>query len=154
MPIEEEGDMKKKILMAIGALFSLAVLFSACSADNSSAPSVAIPTSSEDSVPASSDAPASSANTNPQSSESLESSSSKVFLPSSGSWYDGNSYNPRACCPDTVYIEDGKERVHMSAEGVCPPPSIMTVTCKQPVRVDMDSIKAAEENKFTAFSKG
>jgi hypothetical protein len=40
---------------------------------------------------------------------------------------------------------DGKERVRMSAEGVCPPPSVMTVTCKQPVRVNLDSIKAAEE---------
>jgi hypothetical protein len=66
-------------------------------------------------------------------------------LPSSSSWYDGNNYNPRACCADTIYIEDGKERAHMSAEGVCPPPSVMTVTCKQPVRVNLDSIKAAEE---------
>ena len=139
--------MKKKILTAIGGLFSLAILFSACSDDNSSAPSVAFPTSSEGSVPVSSDVPASSADANPQSSESPESSSSNVFLPFSSSWYDGNNYNPRACCADTIYIEDGKERAHMSAEGVCPPPSVKTVTCKQPVRVNLDSIKVAEENK-------
>ena len=137
--------MKKKILTAIGALFSLAILFSACSDDNSSAPSVAFPTSSEGSVPTSSAVPASSEEAIPQSSESLESSSSNVFLPSSSSWYDGNDYNPGACCPDTIYIEDGKERAHTSAKGVCPPPSVMTVTCKQPVRVNLDSIKAAEE---------
>ena len=154
--------MKKKILSAIGILFSLAILFSACGDDKSSAPSDSrenseitptdttssanegsAPTSST--VPASSDVPASSAN--PQSSESPESSSSNVFLPSSSSWYDGNNYNPRACCPDTIYIEDGKERVHMSEEGVCPPPSINTITCVPPVRVNKDSIKAAEENK-------
>lgn len=78
---------------------------------------------------------------------SLESSSSKVFLPSSSSWYDGNNYNPGACCPDTIYIEDGKERVHKSAEGVCPPPSIITITCVPPVRFNRDSIKAAEANQ-------
>lgn len=154
--------MKKKILSAIGILFSLAILFSACGDDKSSAPSDSrenseitptdttssanegsAPTSST--VPASSDVPASSAN--PQSSESPESSSSNVFLPSSSSWYDGNNYNPGACCPDTIYIEDGKERVHMSEEGVCPPPSIISITCVPPVRVNKDSIKAAEENK-------
>lgn len=139
--------MKKKILTAIGALFSLAILFSACSNDNSSAPSVAFPTSSEGSEPTSSAVPASSEDANPQSSGSLESSSSNVFLPSSSSWYDGNNYNPGACCADTIYIEDGKERAHMSAKGVCPPPSVMTVTCKQPVRVNLDSIKAAEANQ-------
>ncbi|MBR6123340.1 hypothetical protein IKQ19_07065 [Candidatus Saccharibacteria bacterium] len=123
---------------------------------NSSAPSVSredpeittpgsTSSSSGSSVPASGDVPASSEDAIPQSSESLESSSSNLFLPFSSSWYDGNNYNPRACCADTVYIEDGMERVHMSAEGVCPPPSVMTVTCKQSVRVDMDSIKAAEE---------
>ena len=160
------GNMKKKLLTVIGALFGLAILFSACSGDNSGAPSVArgdsemtasdtTSSSSEGSIPASSAVPVSSedaisqssANTNPQSSESLESSSSNVFLPSSSSWYDGNNYNPRACCPDTIYIEDGKERAHMSAEGVCPPPSIMTVTCTQPVRVNTDSVKAAEANQ-------
>ena len=150
--------MKKKILTAIGGLFCLAILFSACGDDKSSAPSdpredseMTTPdttsSSSEgtDSAPTSSTVPASSAN--PQSSESPESSSSNVFLPSSSSWYDGNNYNPGACCPDTIYIEDGKERVHKSAEGVCPPPSVMTVTCKQPVRVNLDSIKAAEANQ-------
>ncbi len=150
--------MKKKILTAIGALFCLAALFSACSDDNSSAPSVTredpeittpdtTSSSSEGSVPTSSAVPASSEDAIPQSSESLESSSSNVFLPFSSSWYDGNNYNPGACCADTIYIEDGKERAHTSAKGVCPPPSVMTVTCKQPVRVDLDSIKAAEENK-------
>ena len=139
--------MKKKILTAIGALFSLAILFSACSDDNSSAPSVAFPTSSEGSEPTSSAVPASSEDANPQSSGSLESSSSNVFLPFSSSWYDGDNYNPGACCADTIYIEDGKERAHTSAKGVCPPPSVMTVTCKQPVRVNLDSIKAAEANQ-------
>lgn len=140
--------MTKKILTVIGALFSLAVLFSACSDDNSSASSVTRgdpEMTTPDSISSSSAVPASSEDAIPQSSESLESSSSNLFLPFSSSWYDGNNYNPRACCADTVYIEDGKERAHMSAEGVCPPPSVMTVTCKQPVRVDMDSIKAAEE---------
>ena len=105
--------MKKKILTAIGALFCLAALFSACSDDNSSAPSVtredsevttpdSTLSSSEGSVPTSSAVPASSEDAIPQSSESLKSSSSKVFLPSSSSWYDGNNYNPRACCPDTI----------------------------------------------------
>lgn len=150
--------MKKKILTAIGALFSLAALFSACSDDNSSAPSVSREdsevttpdstlSSSEGSVPTSSAVPASSEDAIPQSSESLKSSSSKVFLPSSSSWYDGNNYNPGACCPDTIYIEDGKERVHKSAEGECPPPSITTITCVPPVRVNRDSIKAAEANQ-------
>ena len=35
----------------------------------------------------------------------------------------------------------------MSEEGVCPPPSIISITCVPPVRVNKDSIKAAEENK-------
>ena len=150
--------MKKKILTAIGALFCLAILFSACSDDKSSAPSdpredseVTTPdttlSSCEGSVPTSSAVPASSEDAIPQSSESLESSSSNVFLPFSSSWYDGNNYNPGACCADTIYIEDGKERVHKFAEGVCPPPSVITITCVPPVRVDLDSIKAAEENK-------
>ncbi len=60
------------------------------------------------------DVPASSEDAILQSSESLESSSSNLFLPFSSSWYDGNNYNLRACCADTVYIEDGMERVHMS----------------------------------------
>ena len=136
--------MKKKILTAIGALFCLAALFSACSDDNSSAPSV----TREDSEVTTPDSTLSSSeDAIPQSSESLESSSSKVFLPSSSSWHDGNNYNPGACCPDTIYIEDGKERVHKFAEGVCPPPSIITITCVPPVRVNRDSIKAAEANQ-------
>lgn len=146
--------MKNKVLPAIGVLFGLTILFSACSDDNSSAPSATIATpnisssSNEESVPASSaEAIPQSSETQPQSSESLESSSSSVFLPSSGSWFDGGDYNPAACCMDTVYIENGKEKFHKLAEGVCPPPSIMTVTCVQPVRINLDSIKAAQENK-------
>ena len=136
--------MKKKILTAIGALFCLAALFSACSDDNSSAPSV----TREDSEVTTPDSTLSSSeDAIPQSSGSLESSSSNVFLPFSSSWYDGNNYNPGACCPDTIYIEDGKERVHKFAEGVCPPPSIITITCVPPVRVNRDSIKAAEANQ-------
>ena len=136
--------MKKKILTAIGALFSLAILFSACGDDKSSAPSV----TREDSEMTTPDSTLSSSeDANPQSSESLESSSSNVFLPFSSSWYDGNNYNPGACCADTINIEDGKERAHTSAKGVCPPPSVMTVTCKQPVRINLDSIKAAEANQ-------
>jgi hypothetical protein len=155
------GIMKNKVLPAIGILFGLAALFSACSDDNSSAPSATIATpdisssSNVEAVPSSSEVPASSADAIPLSSESLpqssefqESSSSSVFLPPlSSSWLDGGNYNPAACCVDTIYIENGTERVHKLAEGVCPPPSIMTVTCVQPVRVNLDSIKAAEVNQ-------
>ena len=147
--------MKNKVLSTIMLLGGFVALFSACSDDNSSAPSATIATpeisssSNEETVPASSaDAIPPSSETQPESSGSLESSSSIFSLPSSGSWFDGGDYNPAACCMDTVYIENGKERFHKSAEGVCPPPSVMTVSCMQPpVRVNLDSIKAAEENQ-------
>jgi hypothetical protein len=142
--------MKKKIFTAIGGLFCLAILFSACGDDKSSAPSDPREDSevtTPDSTLSSSEGSEPTSSAIPQSSGSLESSSSKVFLPSSSSWYDGNNYNPGACCPDTIYIEDGKERVHKSAEGVCPPPSIITITCVPPVRVNRDSIKAAVANQ-------
>ena len=101
--------MKKKILTAIGALFCLAILFSACGDDKSSAPSdpredpeITTPdstlSSSEGSVPTSSAVPASSEDAIPQSSESLESSSSNVFLPFSSSWYDGNNLSRSLLC--------------------------------------------------------
>lgn len=72
--------MKKKILTAIGGLFCLAILFSACGDDKSSAPSVTredpeittpdtTSSSSEGSEPTSSAVPASSEDAIPQSSE-------------------------------------------------------------------------------------
>ena len=156
--------MKKKILSAIGALFCLVILFSACSDDKSSAPSAvsddamssssetAVPTSSESTTSSESEIPQSSAATIPQSSadaiplssESQKSSSSFVPPWSGGYWSDGVYYNPGACCADTVYIEDGKERYHKAEDGVCPPPSVVTISCFPPVRVNLDSIREAE----------
>ena len=154
--------MNKKILTALGALFSLAILFSACSDDKSSAPSAvsedpeiitpdATSSSSKGDVPASSAIPQSSADTIPlsstdaTSSESQESSSSIPSPWSSSSLPGGGNYNPAACCPDTVYIEGGEVvRSHVSAQGVCSPPSIMAVSCLPPVRVNLDSIGESE----------
>jgi len=192
------------MLTAIGALFSLVILFSACSDDKLSAPSAvsenpvvitpditsssreetvptsseipqssaeaipqlsaeaipqssadAIPQSSADAIPQSSaeaipqssaDAiPQSSADAIPLSSESRKSSSSVASPQSSNSLPDGNYYNPGACCADTAYIENGKVvRTHASAPGICPPPSVILVTCVPPVRIDLDSIREAE----------
>lgn len=130
--------MKKKILTALGALFSLAILFSACSDDKSSAPSAvsedpgiiasdATSSSSTGDVPASSAIPQSSADgillssAGATSSESQESSSSIPSPLSSSSLPGGGNYNPAACCPDTVYIEGGLVvSTHVSAQGVCP----------------------------------
>ena len=154
--------MKKKILTALGALFSLAILFSACSDDKSSAPSTvsedpgiiasdATSSSSTGDVPASSAIPQSSADgillssAGATSSESQESSSSFVPPWSNAYWSDGVYYNPGACCPDTVYIEGGLVvSTHVSAQGVCPPPSVMSVSCKSPVQVFLDSTGEAE----------
>lgn len=156
--------MKKKILTALGALFSLAIFFSACSDDKSSAPSAigeepgiitpdATSSSSTEDVPASSaipqsgaDAiPLSSADAVPQSSESQKSSSSFVPPWSNAYWSDGVYYNPGACCPDTVYIENGNVvRTHTRESGVCPPPSVVMISCEPPVQVDLDSTREAE----------
>lgn len=158
----------KKLLSAFGVLFCLVILFSACSDDKSSAPPAVaenpeeitpdttsssskgdVPTSSENpqssagDVPASSEVPQSSAGAT--SSESQESSSSIPSPLSSSSLPDGGNYNPAACCPDTVYIEGGEVvRSHVLAQGVCPPPSVMTVSCKSPVQVFLDSIGEPE----------
>lgn len=164
--------MKKKMLTAIGALFSLVILFSACSDDKLSAPSavsenpvVIMPditsSSKEKTVPTSREIPQSSAEAIPQlsaeaipqssadaiplSSESRKSSSSVASPLSSNSLPDGNYYNPGACCADTAYIENGKVvRTHAAAPGICPPPSVILVTCEPPVRIDLDSIREAE----------
>ena len=151
-----------KIWTALGALFSLVILFSACSDDKSSAPSAvsedpgsvtpnAISSSSKGDVPTSSAIPQSSADAislssaDAASSESLESSSSIPSPLSSSSLPGGGNYNPAACCPDTVYIEGGLVvSTHVSAQGVCPPPSVMFVSCKQPVQVFLDSTGEAE----------
>ena len=151
-----------KLLTAVGALFCLVILFSACSDDKSSAPPAVAenpeeitpderPSSSNGDVPTSSENPRSSADEVPQSSagatssESQESSSSIPSPLSSSSLPDGGNYNPAACCPDTVYIEGGLVvSSHASAQGVCPPPSVMTVSCKSPVQVFLDSIGESE----------
>ena len=158
----------KKLLSALGTLFCLVILFSACSDDKSSAPpavaenpeeitpdatsssskgdvptSSEIPQSSAGDVPASREVPQSSAGAT--SSESQESSSSIPSPLSSSSLPGGGNYNPAACCPDTVYIEGGEVvRSHVSAQGVCPPPSVMSVSCKSPVQVFLDSIGESE----------
>ena len=151
-----------KIWTALGALFSLVILFSACSDDKSSAPSAvsedpgsvtpnATSSSSKGDVPTSSAIPQSSADAislssaDAASSESQESSSSIPSPWSSSSLPGGGNYNPAACCPDTVYIEGGLVvSTHASAQGVCPPPSVMSVSCKQPVQVFLDSLKMSE----------
>ena len=151
-----------KLLTAVGALFCLVILFSACSDDKSSAPPAVAEnpeeitpdetsSSSNGDVPTSSENPRSSADEVPQSSagatssESQESSSSIPSPLSSSSLPDGGNYNPAACCPDTVYIEGGLVvSSHASAQGVCPPPSVMTVSCKSPVQVFLDSIGESE----------
>jgi len=151
-----------KLLTAVGALFCLVILFSACSDDKSSAPPAVAEnpeeitpdersSSSNGDVPTSSENPRSSADEVPQSSagatssESQESSSSIPSPLSSSSLPDGGNYNPAACCPDTVYIEGGLVvSSHGSAQGVCPPPSVMTVSCKSPVQVFLDSIGESE----------
>lgn len=151
-----------KLLTAVGALFCLVTLFSACSDDKSSAPPAVAEnseeitpdersSSSKGDVPTSSENPQSSADEVPQSSagatssESQESSSSIPSPLSSSSLPDGGNYNPAACCPDTVYIENGNVvRTHTRESGVCPPPSVIMISCEPPVQVDLDSTREAE----------
>ena len=141
--------MKNKMLTVLGVSFGLAFVISACSGDHLNAN----PTSDEGVIPQSSESQESSSSIEKadpsSSSKKVESSSSFDFPMSSG-----GDYNPAACCPDTVYIEDGKQRFHYSAKGTCPPPSIMTVSCNAPVRVIRDSVNAAveDQSKKTSIS--
>jgi len=128
--------MKNKLLTVLGISFGLAFAISACSDDNSNAS----PTSNEGVNPQSSGSQESSSsveNSDLSSSREKNESSSSIVFPMSS----GENYNPAACCPDTVYIEDGLQRFHYSAKGICPPPRVMTVSCRAPVRVNRDSNK-------------
>ena len=148
--------MKKKIWTALGALFCLVILFSACSDDKSSSPSAvsedpgiitsdAKSSSSAGEIPASGASPQSSAGAIPQPGESQKSSSSFAYPWSDAYSSDGVYYNPGACCPDTVYIENGNVvRTHTRESGVCPPPSVVMISCEPPVQVDLDSTREAE----------